>query len=85
MIPVTRHGFGVIFAATLALLVVGAVGSMATPHVWWVVAVVWGCVVCFFRDPTRNIKRQANILYAPADGRVTEVTELEHNYLVAGP
>ena len=85
MIPVTRHGFSVIFAATLALLVVGAVGSMATPHAWWVVAVVWGCVISFFRDPARNIKRQANILYAAADGRVTEVTELEHHDLVGGP
>jgi phosphatidylserine decarboxylase len=85
MIPVTRHGFGVIFAATLAVLVVGAVGSMATPHIWWLVAVVWVCVVAFFRDPERNIKRQANILYSPADGRVTEVTELEHHDLVGGP
>ncbi len=85
MIPVTRHGFSVIFAATLALLVVGAVGSMATAHVWWVVAVVWCCVICFFRDPARNIKRQAHVLYAAADGRVTEVTELEHHDLVGGP
>jgi len=85
MIPISRHGFGVIFAATLALLVVGAVGSMATPHVWWVVALVWIWVISFFRDPARNIKRQANILYAPADGRVTEVTELEHHDLVSGP
>ena len=85
MIPVTRHGFSAIFAATLALLFVGAVGSMATPHVWWVVAVVWGCVISFFRDPARNIKRQAHILYAAADGRVTEVTELEHHDLVGGP
>ena len=85
MIPVTRHGFSVIFAATLALLFVGAVGSMATAHVWWVVAVVWGCVISFFRDPARNIKRQAHILYAAADGRVTEVTELEHHDLVGGP
>ena len=85
MIPVTRHGFSVIFAATLALLVVGAVGTMATPHVWWVVAIVWMWVISFFRDPARNIKRRANILYAPADGRVTEVTELEHHDLVSGP
>ncbi len=85
MIPITRHGFGVIFAATLALLVVGAVGSMATPHVWWVVAVAWGFVISFFRDPARNIKRQADILYSPADGRVTEVTELENHDLVGGP
>ncbi len=85
MIPVTRHGFSVIFAATLALLVVGAVGSMATPHVWWVVVVVWIWVISFFRDPVRNIKRQAHVLYAAADGRVTEVTELEHHDLVGGP
>ena len=85
MIPVTRHGFGVIFAATLALLVVGAVGSIATPHVWWVVALAWIWVISFFRDPARNITRQADILYAPADGRVTEVTELEHHDLVGGP
>ncbi len=85
MIPVTRHGFSVIFAATLALLVVGAVGSMATPHVWWAVAVVWIWVISFLRDPARDIKRQTNVLYAPADGRVTEVTELEHHDLVGGP
>ena len=85
MIPVTRHGVGVIFAATLALLVVGALGSVATPHVWWLVIVVWIWMVSFFRDPARNIKRQADILYSPADGRVTEVTELENHDLVGGP
>ena len=84
-VPITRHGYGVIFAATLALLVAGGLVSLATPLAWVVAAIVWVWVISFFRDPARNIERQQNVLYAPADGRVTEVTELDHHDLVCGP
>ena len=84
-VPITRDGYGVIFAATLALLVAGGLVSLATPLAWVVAAIVWVWVISFFRDPARNIERQQNVLYAPADGRVTEVTELEHHDLVDGP
>ena len=84
-IPITKHGSGVIFAATLALLVVGGLAAAASPLVWVLVAIVWVWVISFFRDPARNIDRQDHVLYAPADGRVTEVTELDHHDLVRGP
>ncbi len=84
-IPIIKDGFGVIFAATLAAVVVGGLASVLTPIPWWVVAVVWIWVISFFRDPARNIERKPNVLYAPADGRVTEVTELDHHESLGGP
>ena len=84
-IPITKHGSGVIFAASLALLVVGGLAAAASPLVWVLLAIVWGWVISFFRDPARNIDRQDNVLYASADGRVTEVTELDHHELIRGP
>lgn len=84
-IPITTDGVGVIFASTLVLLLVAAVAFWFTP--WAIVpcAIVWAWVLSFFRDPARHIERQTEILYAPADGTITEVVELENHDLIGGP
>lgn len=84
-IPITPDGFGVILASTLLLVALGGLASMFTAWAWPAVIIVWVWVVAFFRDPAREIARRADILYAPADGRITEVVELDHHDLIRGP
>lgn len=84
-IPIAKGGYSIIFAATLLMVVVGGLTAHVSPLVWVALAIVWGWVVSFFRDPARDITRRPDVLYAPADGRITEVTELDHHDLVGGP
>ncbi len=84
-IPWAKDGFGVMSVATVILLVVGWAASWLTPWAWVVIAILWGWGVSFFRDPARDISREPNVLYAPADGKITEVVELENHPVVGGP
>ncbi|QDT36600.1 phosphatidylserine decarboxylase [Stratiformator vulcanicus] len=39
----------------------------------------------FFRDPPRKIVNADNLVLAPADGKVVEVTRLDHHPFIGGP
>lgn len=84
-IPIAKGGYSIIFAATLLMVVVGGLTAHVSSLIWVLLAIVWGWVVSFFRDPAREITRRPNVLYAPADGRITEVSELDHHHLLGGP
>lgn len=56
--------------------------------VWWlaiVPLVLLGWVGWFFRDPRRRVPQDAGIIVAPADGKVVEITRLDHDPFVGGP
>ena len=42
-------------------------------------------VVWFFRDPPRKVPPEAGLLVSPADGKVVEITPLEHDEFVGRP
>ncbi len=42
-------------------------------------------LVYFFRDPPRRVSDSPGQLVAPADGRVVEITPLEHDEFIGGP
>lgn len=42
-------------------------------------------VVYFFRDPHRAIPQGPGLLVSPADGKVVEITPLEHDEFIGGP
>ena len=44
--------------------------------VWW---------VSFFRDPPRRIPTASGLIVSPADGKVTEITPLDHDEFIGGP
>ncbi len=67
--------------ATVLLLLLGS------PWCWLAVipAVVFGLVVYFFRDPTRQIPQEATAIVSPADGTIAEITPVEHYDFLDGP
>jgi phosphatidylserine decarboxylase len=67
----------------LALTIVLAL----TPY--WFLAILSAVPLClivyFFRDPLRAVPGGADVLVAPADGKVVEITPLEHDAFIGGP
>ena len=83
--PIAKEGIREMLLATLLL---GGLAWLAS-LVWWPVAlpfvVVWLWVMAFFRDPPRRRTYGPGVLCAPADGRITEITELPHDDFMGGP
>jgi len=44
---------------------------------------IW--LFAFFRDPNRKIPTEQHALVSPADGKVSDITEIEHDELLGGP
>ncbi|MCD4727578.1 MAG: phosphatidylserine decarboxylase [Pirellulales bacterium] len=68
-------------------LLAAAVVLAFTP-VWYLAAVpliVLCWLVSFFRDPPRRIPAEPGLLVAPADGKVVDITRLEHDEFIGGP
>ena len=47
--------------------------------------IVLALVVWFFRDPPRQVPREPGLVVSPADGKVVEITRLEHHEFLGGP
>lgn len=83
--PIAKEGLREIVLSTLVLggLAAGAAlahWGLAIPFV-----VVWVWVISFFRDPRRERLYQSGDLCSPADGTVTEISELEDYEGMTGP
>jgi phosphatidylserine decarboxylase len=72
-------------ACTLAVAAIAYVTGL-----WWLYflcalpAGLVGFTLFFFRDPRRNIPKEAETIVAPADGRITEIAQVrEDSYLNA--
>jgi phosphatidylserine decarboxylase len=56
---------------------------------WWPLALlvvpvlIW--LFAFFRDPERALPAEQHAMVSPADGTVSDITELEHDELLKGP
>jgi phosphatidylserine decarboxylase len=72
-----------LLAITILLLV------LLWPHYYAAVAVVpavlFGLVVYFYRDPSRRVPTEAGLIVSPADGKIAEITRLEHDEFIGGP
>ncbi len=82
----SKEGLGIIFGSILfnGIIITGAI---LTPHIYLTVFAVLGVIFSgfsfyFFRDPDRSIPVGANLVLAPADGKVIEICdENENEYL----
>lgn len=56
---------------------------------WWPLvalpAAVWLWLLAFFRDPERNIPTEPDVLVSPADGRISDITEITSDPRLGGP
>ena len=58
-------------------------------YFFWYLAPIPGVllalVIYFFRDPPRRIPAGPGLIVSPADGKIAEITRLEHDEFVGGP
>jgi len=69
--------------AILALVAGWRGGWWLSAAAVWLALTLW--VVAFFRDPSREGPRGEQLVIAPADGRVTEVSEVREPDFIRGP
>jgi len=83
---VTRHGARemLIGSAVLAL-----VAFALAEFVFWPLALLLLPILiflfAFFRDPERQVPADQDVMVSPADGTVSDITQLEHDELLGGP
>ena len=93
-IPLTKYGLpqvAVFPAALIVAMIVVALGTMAFLPAWAVISaeavlaavLVW--TLMFFRDPERRCPSDANLLLAPADGRITDIEQVQEDDFIEGP
>lgn len=82
---IAPEGYREIAAATAALAAAaGALGWLVSPYLAIPCALIWIWVLAFFRDPDRSATVAPGDLCAPADGTVTEITELDGYDFIEG-
>src|SRR5438477_2664771 len=76
-----------LLAIKLCLILVYVSPSWASPALWLAVvfAVLTFACLAFYRDFNRPIPREPNIMVAPADGKVTEISQLDNYAPFNGP
>jgi phosphatidylserine decarboxylase len=85
-LPFARWGLAELQLMSGALVTLGV--AMAVWAHWSLAvfpAVMVLFVLYFFRDPTRRVPSEPDVLVSPADGTIAEVTRVEHDDFVGGP
>jgi phosphatidylserine decarboxylase len=90
--PVTRYGWPqVVVYPGVAVIAMVVFPLLAGSLPFWIillvesvlaVGLIWA--VAFFRDPRRRCPSDANLLLAPADGRITDLQEVQENTFIGG-
>ena len=81
---VTRHGFKEMLIGSFVLAAV----AVGLGYAWWPLALIvipvliW--LFAFFRDPDREIPAEQHVMVSPADGTVSDITELPSYNLLDG-
>ena len=84
-LPFARWGLAELQLMGWPLLAV----TIAAAWFYWYLAVMPGVLLClivyFFRDPPRRVPDDPGLLVSPADGKLVEITRLEHDEFIGGP
>lgn len=84
-LPFARWGLAELQLMGLPLLAF----TVLSAWFFWYLAPVFGTllalVVYFFRDPLRRVPAEPGLLVSPADGKIAEITHLEHDEFLGGP
>jgi phosphatidylserine decarboxylase len=87
MLPLTRHGWREMLIGSVVLVGTGTVLGWWT-GIWGLSLVVLPVLIwlfAFFRDPERAVPVEQHRMVSPADGVVSDITDIEHNDLLGGP
>lgn len=88
-ISITRYGMPQVVVIPGILILLGAVLYWLCPVAWPWAQIIIGAlllfVLAFFRDPQRDIPDDKNILLSPADGKITDIIDLEKSEFIKGP
>jgi len=85
MVPLTRHGWREMLVGTVVLGVIAAIFSFIWHPLALIVLPFWIFLFAFFRDPERPIPADPLAVVSPADGTVSDITEINHDALLGGP
>src|SRR2546430_7094654 len=85
MLPITRHGLREIVIGSLVLAVIAAALGFAHWSLTLLVLPLWIWLLAFFRDPQRTLPAEQHAMVSPADGKVTDIIELDHVPELNGP
>jgi phosphatidylserine decarboxylase len=85
MIPLTRHGWREMVVGTLLLAAGGWGLWMLYPPLVMLAVAVWVWLIAFFRDPLRKLPADPKAVVSPADGMVSDITNIEFDELLGGP
>ncbi len=80
----TRRGWEAARPYVLVPLLAGLLLLLTGRRSGWLGLLAAGGMLAFFRDPEREIDRQADVLYAAADGLVREVDEVSDPAMPGG-
>src|SRR5271170_3480709 len=85
MLPLTRHGWReMLIGAILLLAIAVGLGWLWRPLALLVLPFLV-FLFAFFRDPQRQIPTDNTAVVSPADGTVSDITEIPHDELLGGP
>ena len=84
-LPFARWGLAELQIMGWPLLAVTLVLGWFCWYLAWIPAIPFVLIVWFFRDPPRKIPEGPGVLVSPADGKVSEITKIEHDPFIGGP
>jgi phosphatidylserine decarboxylase len=85
MLPLTRHGWRELLIGTVLLAAIAYGFSLLWHPLALLVLPFLIFLFAFFRDPNRPITTQLGAIVSPADGTVSDITEIPHDELLGGP
>src|SRR5258706_13286558 len=80
----TPHGQREMIIGTIALVLLGIVFSFSYPLLSLLLVPILVWLFAFFRDPDREITKDTKAMVSPADGTVSDITEVESCELLGG-
>ncbi len=75
----------VILWATVILAVLAAIFCPEKNASVICILLAGAAILSFFRDPERRVPSENNVLVSPADGKITDITEVEEHEFFDGP
>jgi phosphatidylserine decarboxylase len=85
MLPLTRHGWREMLIGTV-LLAAAAWGLwLLYLPLALIIIPIWIWLIAFFRDPNRRIPDDESTVVSPADGKVSDITEIPNDETLGGP